>query len=236
MHSISHTLSFLYPISEGSPQISTVSSPSLPLPPLLPPPVQAPLPPSSPCLALLPLMFCHSLCPSLHPQCRSERVWMTSPQFYWGDTNPTVPSCCPPPPSGQGNPPMYGDYEAQRHWMEITLHTPISEWYVDSAANDLSYWGLDYPPLSAYQSLAYGKVPTSEISLASSSLLGVPFLPSCPPSSPSFPHQRCAPAALPPSPFLTQRDGLPRAPSFHRCAGHPVTGARGGRPWLLPWL
>mmetsp|Transcript_35764 Transcript_35764/g.92868 ORF Transcript_35764/g.92868 Transcript_35764/m.92868 type:complete len:489 (+) Transcript_35764:408-1874(+) len=60
--------------------------------------------------------------------------------------------------SGQGRPPMYGDYEAQRHWMEITLHTPVAEWYVDTNANNLSYWGLDYPPLSAYQSYAYGKV------------------------------------------------------------------------------
>lgn len=31
--------------------------------------------------------------------------------------------------SGEGNPPMYGDYEAQRHWMEITLHTPLSQWW-----------------------------------------------------------------------------------------------------------
>ena len=25
---------------------------------------------------------------------------------------------------------MYGDYEAQRHWMEITVHLPINEWFV----------------------------------------------------------------------------------------------------------
>lgn len=30
--------------------------------------------------------------------------------------------------SGQGKPPMYGDFEAQRHWMEITTATPIGEW------------------------------------------------------------------------------------------------------------
>mmetsp|Transcript_32802 Transcript_32802/g.93084 ORF Transcript_32802/g.93084 Transcript_32802/m.93084 type:complete len:243 (-) Transcript_32802:1507-2235(-) len=59
--------------------------------------------------------------------------------------------------SGQGNPPMFGDYEAQRHWMEITLHTPAAEWYIDTPDNNLTYWGLDYPPLSAYQSLAYGQ-------------------------------------------------------------------------------
>lgn len=38
-----------------------------------------------------------------------------------------------------------GDYEAQRHWMEITLHLPLKEWYY----HDLEYWGLDYPPLTA---------------------------------------------------------------------------------------
>ncbi|CAG9466096.1 unnamed protein product [Pedinophyceae sp. YPF-701] len=51
---------------------------------------------------------------------------------------------------------MYGDYEAQRHWMEITLHTPLNEWYVETERNPLQYWGLDYPPVSAFQSLLYG--------------------------------------------------------------------------------
>ena len=41
-----------------------------------------------------------------------------------------------------------GDYEAQRHWMELTWHLPLREWYYD----DPSYWGLDYPPLTAYHS------------------------------------------------------------------------------------
>ncbi|XP_020108916.1 probable dolichyl pyrophosphate Man9GlcNAc2 alpha-1,3-glucosyltransferase [Ananas comosus] len=59
------------------------------------------------------------------------------------------------PYSGEGTPPKYGDYEAQRHWMEIALHLPPSDWYRNSSANDLSYWGLDYPPLSAYQSRAH---------------------------------------------------------------------------------
>ncbi|RUS31418.1 hypothetical protein BC938DRAFT_477858 [Jimgerdemannia flammicorona] len=31
------------------------------------------------------------------------------------------------PYSGAATPPMYGDYEAQRHWMELTLHVPISQ-------------------------------------------------------------------------------------------------------------
>ncbi|KAG9458249.1 hypothetical protein H6P81_002757 [Aristolochia fimbriata] len=51
---------------------------------------------------------------------------------------------------------MYGDYEAQRHWMEITLHTPSIYWYHNTSTNPLSYWGLDYPPLTAYQTRAHG--------------------------------------------------------------------------------
>lgn len=47
--------------------------------------------------------------------------------------------------SGKGSPPLHGDLEAQRHWIEITLHLPRSQWYF----YDLQYWGLDYPPLTA---------------------------------------------------------------------------------------
>ncbi|KAJ7975731.1 Alpha-1,3-glucosyltransferase [Quillaja saponaria] len=60
------------------------------------------------------------------------------------------------PYSGAGNPPKFGDFEAQRHWMEITLNLPTKEWYHNSSSNDLSYWGLDYPPLTAYQSYIHG--------------------------------------------------------------------------------
>ena len=60
------------------------------------------------------------------------------------------------PYSGAGSPPKFGDYEAQRHWMEITLNLPVLEWYRNSTSNDLSYWGLDYPPLTAYQSYFHG--------------------------------------------------------------------------------
>ncbi|KAF8645218.1 hypothetical protein AX16_008045 [Volvariella volvacea WC 439] len=56
--------------------------------------------------------------------------------------------------SGRGTPPMYGDYEAQRHWMELTLHLPFRQWYT----YDLQYWGLDYPPLTAYISWICGVV------------------------------------------------------------------------------
>ncbi|EKM79278.1 hypothetical protein AGABI1DRAFT_74153 [Agaricus bisporus var. burnettii JB137-S8] len=56
--------------------------------------------------------------------------------------------------SGHSTPPMYGDYEAQRHWMELTLHLPFRLWY----SYDLQYWGLDYPPLTAYVSWICGVI------------------------------------------------------------------------------
>lgn len=62
------------------------------------------------------------------------------------------------PYSGYQKPPMYGDYEAQRHWQEITLQTPVRTWYQNSSQNDLEYWGLDYPPLTAYHSKLMGVV------------------------------------------------------------------------------
>ena len=63
----------------------------------------------------------------------------------------------PFPHSGEGNhhgskTAYGGDYEAQRHWMEITLHLPLFRWY----KYDVSYWGLDYPPLIAYGSYLMG--------------------------------------------------------------------------------
>lgn len=57
---------------------------------------------------------------------------------------------------GEHVPPKFGDYEAQRHWMEITTSLPISSWYFNSTENDLQYWGLDYPPLTALHSWACG--------------------------------------------------------------------------------
>ncbi|EXJ74625.1 alpha-1,3-glucosyltransferase [Cladophialophora psammophila CBS 110553] len=56
--------------------------------------------------------------------------------------------------SGYRTPPMHGDFEAQRHWMEITIHLPVSKWYF----YDLPYWGLDYPPLTVYHSWLCGEV------------------------------------------------------------------------------
>jgi alpha-1,3-glucosyltransferase len=49
---------------------------------------------------------------------------------------------------------MFGDLEAQRHWMEVTLHLPLKEWYY----YDTQWWGLDYPPLTAYVSLLFAKL------------------------------------------------------------------------------
>ncbi len=57
-----------------------------------------------------------------------------------------------------------GDFEAQRHWMEITLHLPLSQWY----KYDTQYWGLDYPPLTAYGSYVLGWL--SEIFVGSESV------------------------------------------------------------------
>lgn len=60
--------------------------------------------------------------------------------------------------SGFNTPPMFGDYEAQRHWMEVTINLPLSDWYHSTKDNDLNYWGLDYPPLTAYHSWVCGKM------------------------------------------------------------------------------
>ncbi|KAF1839908.1 glycosyltransferase family 57 protein [Cucurbitaria berberidis CBS 394.84] len=54
--------------------------------------------------------------------------------------------------SGLQSPPMHGDFEAQRHWMEITRHLPVSKWYF----YELQWWGLDYPLLTAYHSWVLG--------------------------------------------------------------------------------
>ncbi|ORY54757.1 ALG6, ALG8 glycosyltransferase family-domain-containing protein [Leucosporidium creatinivorum] len=74
--------------------------------------------------------------------------------------------------SGANTPPLRGDFEAQRHWLALTssslsspffhspagasssLSLPPTAWYF----HDLSYWGLDYPPLTAYHSLFLGAI------------------------------------------------------------------------------
>lgn len=60
--------------------------------------------------------------------------------------------------SGYGKPPMYGDFEAQRHWLEVIINLPLGDWYRNTADNDLLYWGLDYPPLTAYVSWVFGSI------------------------------------------------------------------------------
>ncbi|KCV68836.1 hypothetical protein H696_04254 [Fonticula alba] len=64
--------------------------------------------------------------------------------------------------SGLGDPPKHGDFEAQRHWMEITTNLPPRRWYLNDHApgglNDPAYWPLDYPPLSGYLAFALGKL------------------------------------------------------------------------------
>jgi len=61
---------------------------------------------------------------------------------------------------------MYGDFEAQRHWMELTIHLPVSLWYF----YDLQWWGLDYPPLTAYHSWLLGKMYESTMAICPSIL------------------------------------------------------------------
>ena len=40
--------------------------------------------------------------------------------------------------------------------MELTNNLPIKEWYTNSTLNPLSYWPIDYPPMSAYHSFISG--------------------------------------------------------------------------------
>ena len=42
--------------------------------------------------------------------------------------------------------------------MEITYNLPVDDWYVNTSENNLTYWGLDYPPLTAYHSYIMGYV------------------------------------------------------------------------------
>lgn len=62
---------------------------------------------------------------------------------------------------GARNYPIYGDYEAQRHWQEITFNVRPTDWYKNTTDNDLLYWGLDYPPLTAYHSWLNGYIADS---------------------------------------------------------------------------
>ncbi len=43
------------------------------------------------------------------------------------------------------------------YW-QVTLHLPIKEWYHNTTNNNLQYWGIDYPPLTAYMSWLCGYI------------------------------------------------------------------------------
>ena len=60
--------------------------------------------------------------------------------------------------SGEKTPPKFGDFEAQRHWMELTIFLPPNEWYTNSKLNRADHWPLDYPPMSGYHSYILGKI------------------------------------------------------------------------------
>ena len=60
--------------------------------------------------------------------------------------------------SGEKAYPKYGDFEAQRHWMELTIYLKPEDWYTNSRNNRADYWPLDYPPMSGYHSYILGKL------------------------------------------------------------------------------
>lgn len=68
------------------------------------------------------------------------------------------------PHSGQFNAPVYGDYEAQRHWKQLTINLPINKWYTHvehqkgDALQKNPYWNLDYPPLTAFHEYFLGRL------------------------------------------------------------------------------
>ncbi|CAG2105674.1 unnamed protein product [Medioppia subpectinata] len=85
---------------------------------------------------------------------------MTDNVWYFGNLLAVLLrwTCGQFPHSGAATPPMFGDYEAQRHWMEVTVNLEPNHWYTNTTDNDLLYWGLDYPPLTAYHSYFNGKI------------------------------------------------------------------------------
>ena len=59
---------------------------------------------------------------------------------------------------GEGDKPKYGDFEAHRHWFELTNNLNITDWYSNSEINPQSYWPIDYPPVCAYFHFILGKI------------------------------------------------------------------------------
>jgi hypothetical protein len=58
--------------------------------------------------------------------------------------------------SGKGHAPIYGDLEAHRNWMAITVNRPVKEWYVQEGSDP--WWPIDYPPLAAGLSYVLGEM------------------------------------------------------------------------------
>jgi alpha-1,3-glucosyltransferase len=52
----------------------------------------------------------------------------------------------------------FGDYEAQRNWMELTINLKLKDWYTNSDVNSMEWWPLDYPPMSGYYSCLWAYV------------------------------------------------------------------------------
>jgi alpha-1,3-glucosyltransferase len=88
---------------------------------------------------------------------------------------------------------MFGDFEAQRHWMELTLHLPMREWYTFSpewwqldcertvhlgalpCRNELNILNVLDPPLSAYASWLCGRLYVI-VSCPAAALLSCPLI------------------------------------------------------------
>ena len=61
--------------------------------------------------------------------------------------------------SGEGYFPVFGDFEAQRHWKELTINHSPKDWYVNYIRDPKTNpWPLDYPPLTAYHEFTMGLV------------------------------------------------------------------------------
>lgn len=61
--------------------------------------------------------------------------------------------------SGIASSPRFGDFEAQRFWMDLTVnHQSPADWYQVGGIDDGDWWRLDYPPLTAYVSWVFGKM------------------------------------------------------------------------------
>eukprot|EP00850_Spirogloea_muscicola_P017087 SM000143S00752 [mRNA] locus=s143:321475:323960:+ [translate_table: standard] len=110
--------------------------------------------------------------------------------------------------------------------MEITVHTPAAQWYAPTAANELEYWGLDYPPLSAYQSLAHGlalaAAEPAAVALGTSRGYESPSRCSCAGRSwrPTWPSS--SRLRWPSSPHTTPRGRGASAPGrLRRCSSNP---------------